>query len=106
MVLWAVKMINTAKEGGEKLSAEDLGALVRLFDDVVYGVLALRDENAAEGAGEGKKVIGGLMDMVLEDRARAKAEKDWTRSDAIRDHLKALGISVKDTKNGPEWTLE
>ncbi len=102
----AVKMINTAKEGGEKLSAADLEALVRLFDDIVYGVMALRDENSAEGSGEGKKVIGGLMDMVLEDRARAKAEKDWTRSDAIRDHLKALGITVKDTKNGPEWTLE
>ena len=46
------------------------------------------------------------MEMVLEDRAAAKAAKDWTRSDAIRDHLKALGINVKDGKNGAEWTIE
>ena len=46
------------------------------------------------------------MDMVLEQRAAAKAAKDWTTSDHIRDALKALGISVKDTKDGAEWTLE
>jgi len=44
--------------------------------------------------------------MVLEERAAAKAAKDWPRSDAIRDNLKALGITVKDTKNGAEWTID
>ena len=46
------------------------------------------------------------MDMVIEERAKAKAAKDWATSDSIRDHLKALGIAVKDTKDGVEWTLE
>ena len=36
---------------------------------------------------------------------KAKAEKDWTTSDHIRDALKALGIQVKDTKDGAEWTF-
>ncbi|MBQ1699933.1 MAG: cysteine--tRNA ligase, partial [Bacteroidales bacterium] len=83
----------------------DLETLLRLFDDIVFGVLGLRDE-ASAGAGADGKVVGGLMEMVLEERAQAKAAKDWPRSDSIRDHLKALGITVKDTKNGPEWTLE
>jgi cysteinyl-tRNA synthetase len=46
------------------------------------------------------------MDMVLEERAKAKAAKDWTTSDHIRDELKKLGISVKDGKDGAEWTIE
>ena len=101
----AVRIINAAKAGELVLSEGDLETLLRLFDDIVFGVLGLRDE-ASAGAGADGKVVGGLMEMVLEERAQAKAAKDWPRSDSIRDHLKALGITVKDTKNGPEWTLE
>ena len=100
----AVRLINSAKAGQVKLSKADLDTLVQLFDDIVFGVLGLKDEEAAE-AGSGK-VIGGLMDMVLAERAKAKANKDWAASDAIRDALKALGITVKDTKDGAEWTIE
>ena len=99
----AVRIINSAKEGKAKLAQADLQALLHLFDNVVFGVLGLKDE-AAEGTDQ--KVVAGLMDMVLEERAAAKAAKDWPKSDAIRDALGALGITVKDTKNGPEWTLE
>ncbi len=99
----AVKIINSAKAGQIKLSDGDLQTLCQLFDDVVFGVLGLKDEETgSEGA---RKVIDGLMDMVLEQRAAAKAAKDWTTSDHIRDSLKALGIQVKDTKDGVEWTL-
>ena len=100
----AVRIINSAKAGA-KFTGNDLQALLRLFDDIVFGVLGLRDESAAE-SGKGRDVVAGLMEMVLEDRAKAKAAKDWAASDAIRDHLKALGITVKDTKDGAEWTLE
>jgi cysteinyl-tRNA synthetase len=100
----AVKLINSAKDGSVKLSAGDIATLVQLFDDIVFGVLGLRDSEAGGGKAEG--VIAGLMDMVLESRAAAKAAKDWTTSDHIRDSLKKLGIVVKDTKDGAEWTLE
>ena len=100
----AVRLVNSAKAGQLKLSKGDLDTLVQLFDDIVFGVLGLRDEEAAGGAGT--KVIDGLMQMVLEQRAAAKAAKDWTTSDHIRDALAALGIRVKDTKDGAEWTLD
>ena len=99
----AVRLVNIAKEGKGALSKRDLEVLVRLFDDIVFGVLGLKDESASEG---GQKVVRGLMEMVLEQRAAAKAAKDWAASDAIRDRLKSLGITVKDTKSGAEWTLE
>ena len=103
-VFEAVRIINSAKAGELKLSRNDLSTLLTLFDNVVFGVMGLRDESAAESGD--KHVVDGLMDMVLDERAKAKAAKDWTTSDAIRDHLKALGITVKDTKDGSEWTIE
>lgn len=100
----AVRIINTAKAGTQKLGSGDMATLVQIFDDIVSGVLGLKDEEASDGASG--KVIDGLMNMVLEERAKAKAAKDWATSDSIRDALKALGITVKDTKDGAEWTLE
>ena len=100
----AVRIINSAKAGQVKLSKGDLDTLVQLFDDIVFGVLGLKDVEAT--AGSTAKVIDGLMQMVLEQRAAAKAARDWTTSDHIRDALAALGIRVKDTKDGAEWTLE
>ncbi len=100
----AVRIVNSAKAGTVKLGKGDIATLVQLFDDIVFGVLGLRDDEAAAG-GSGK-VVDGLMQMVLEQRAAAKAAKDWATSDHIRDSLKALGITVKDTKDGAEWTLD
>ena len=103
-VFEAVRLINSAKAGTVRLSKADVDTLVQIFDDIVFGVLGLVDEDAAEGASG--KVVDGLMQMVLEERAKAREAKDWTLSDHIRDSLKALGISVKDTKDGAEWSLE
>ena len=100
----AVKIINSAKAGQVNLGKEDIDTLCQLFDDIVFGVLGLKDEELSEGStGE---VIGGLMEMVLEQRAAAKAAKDWTTSDHIREKLTALGIKVKDTKDGVEWSID
>ena len=101
----AVRIINTAKDKNLTLDASDWQALVSLFDNVVYGVLGLRDEESSEN-GKAVKTIDGLVSMVLEQRKAAKAAKDWATSDRIRDDLKALGIQIKDTKDGTEWTLE
>ncbi len=99
----AVKLINTSKES-KSLSKDDLSVLLRLFDDIVYGVLGLSD---GQGGSDDKlnKTVSGLMDMVLAERKAAKEAKDWATSDRIRDSLNALGITVKDTKDGVEWSL-
>ena len=103
----AVKMINSAKEKKITLTKADLDTLVRLFDDVISGVLALRDEDSSDnGNAKTEKAMDGLMEMVLDSRRRAREEKDWAESDRIRDALKAIGITVKDTKDGAEWTLD
>ena len=95
----AVKLIN-----GGKLSAGDKAALARLFDEVVGGVLGLRDEEAG-ASGKAEKALEGVMDLVLEARKKAREEKNWAESDRIRDTLASFGIAVKDTKDGATWTI-
>ena len=60
----AVRIINTVKDKKLTLDAADYQALVDLFDNVVYGVLGLRDEEASEG-GKAIKTIDGLMQMEI-----------------------------------------
>ncbi|MCQ2184099.1 MAG: cysteine--tRNA ligase [Bacteroidales bacterium] len=96
----AVKIINTPDI---KLSKSDIETLVQLFDDIVFGVLGLRDEDAATSGDA--SLVNGLMDMILEGRKAAREAKNWAESDRIRDSLKALGIVVKDGKDGATWSV-
>ena len=96
----AVKLINA---GG--LSKADAAALRQLFDDVVGGVLGLKDEEAG-ASGKAEKALEGVMQLVLENRKKVREEKNWAESDRIRDLLASYGITVKDTKEGATWTLD
>jgi cysteinyl-tRNA synthetase len=49
--------------------------------------------------------VDGLMKMILEQRASAKARRDFAASDGIRDQLKEIGIEVKDGKEGATYTI-
>ncbi len=96
----AVKLINAGN-----LSDADKASLVALFEDIVGGVLGLKDEEAG-ASGKAEKALDGVMQLVLENRKKAREEKNWAESDRIRDALAACGISIKDTKDGATWTLE
>ena len=98
----AVKMVNNIKDKVVKVNAEDKAVLQHIFDDIVRDVLGLVEEQSDSAS---TKVIDGLMNMVIEARAAAKANRDWATSDKIRDELKAIGIQLKDTKDGCEWTM-
>ncbi len=61
------------------------------------GVLGLLQKKEEE-------VLPAEVAKLLEDRAKARSEKDWAASDAIRDQLRVLGYEVKDTKQGQQLT--
>jgi cysteinyl-tRNA synthetase len=42
---------------------------------------------------------------LLEQRSAARASRDWTTSDRLRDELAALGVAVEDTRDGQRWRL-
>jgi len=61
---------------------------------------------SAGRAGAGlRQVVEALVGVVLEQRAAARARKDFTAADAIRDQLVAAGVTVEDTATGPRWSL-
>ncbi|HEY5277776.1 MAG TPA: cysteine--tRNA ligase, partial [Coriobacteriia bacterium] len=71
----------------------------------VFGLRA--DDEAWAGGGDARlrPILDGVIAELLEQRQAARARKDFAASDAIRDRLTNLGISVEDTPSGPRWSL-
>jgi len=102
-----VPKVNSFKSGQlslDDITAETLAQLKQTFQEFIYDIFGLQDELAAGENGEGK-VLDGLMDLILDIRQQARAQKDWGTSDKIRDALKELEIQVKDGKEGAEWSI-
>ena len=97
------RIINTILDKKATVTAEDLEELKSVFHLFMYEVLGLKEESANNEARE--EAYGKVVDMLLEQRMKAKANKDWATSDKIRDELAALGFEVKDTKDGFTWRL-
>ena len=67
--------------------------------DPAWVTTAGADDEKLRGA------VDVLITALLEDRATARADKDWARADAIRDRIKAAGIEIEDTPSGPKWSI-
>jgi cyanophycinase-like exopeptidase len=60
---------------------------------------------ARDGARDPRDVVGPFVTALVELRARAREHRDWATSDLLRDRLAAAGVEVRDTPEGPEWSL-
>ena len=99
----AAKMVNNIVAGNNTINEADLKELKEVFHLFSFEVLGLKEE---KGSSDGREAAyGRVVDMLLEQRNRAKANKDWATSDMIRNELTALGFEIKDTKDGSEWRL-
>jgi len=99
----ATKMINNIVAGNDSINAADLEELKETFHLFCFDILGLKEE-ATSNAGR-EEAFGKVVDMLLEERAKAKANKDWATSDKIRNELTALGFEIKDGKDGCSWKL-
>lgn len=99
----AAKAINSLSDGKEKICADDLGKLKETFRTFCFDLLGLKEEAASNAARE--DAFGKAVEILLEERQEAKANKNWEKSDKIRNALTALGFEIKDGKNGSEWKL-
>ena len=98
----AVRHINLIREGKEKISSEDLELLRRAIHAFVFDILGL--ESRRSTAGESDK-LAGVIELLIEMRNEARANKDFSTSDKIRDELQALGIQLKDGKEGTSFSI-
>ena len=101
----ACKVINQANDGKMALSQADIDEIKSVFQTYLFDVLGIRDD-ATGGDSVNLEPYRQAVDLLLEMRRTAKANKDWATSDLIRDKLSEFGFEVKDTKDGFEWKVK
>jgi len=97
-----VKYINSINDKKETITEEDLNSLKTHYNYFVFEILGLKNEENSSDSSD----IEGVMDLVLNIRNNSKENKDWTTADLIRDELKKLNITIKDSKDGSVWSYE
>ena len=100
----ASRLINQVADKKATISAADLAELKEVFSVFLFDILGLQAQQGGDNSGR-EEAFGKVVDMLLEQRAIAKANKDWATSDKIRNELAALGFEIKDTKEGCTWKL-
>ncbi len=102
-----VPKVNGLKAGHlsfDDITAYTLDRMKSTFQVFIFDIFGLKDEELATGEGNG--AMDGLMQLIIDIRQNARANKDWDTSDKIRDTLGALKIQLKDGKEGTTWTKD
>jgi len=89
------KAINTARDNGA--TDDQLKSAQATFSELA-GVLGLKLEEK-QGSSEDDAKVNAL----IEERTQARKDKNWKRSDEIRDQLKEMGVTIEDSKDGTTW---
>ncbi|PIE86114.1 MAG: cysteine--tRNA ligase [Bacteroidia bacterium] len=98
-----IKLINSVNDGKEKLAQADIDALMEHYKSFVFEILGIQQPESSNAKQE---VLADLVDMILNLRLEAKANKDFKTADNIREQLTKLGFTIKDKKDGFEWELK
>lgn len=102
----------TVRTGNAALAREDheaarsAAASVRAMTDVLglTPLMALGEASGGQGDAE-HHALDQLVQGLLRERQEARAAKDWTRADAVRDRLAAAGVVVEDGPQGSAWSV-
>ena len=88
-------------------AGEDKKVIAKTAGEIrgVLSILGCDPKDAAFASGKSNDLaMDGLIKLALEQREAARARKDFTAADQIRDQIASLGITVEDTSNGPRWS--
>ena len=96
-----VKQINGLIASNKTLIEEDIKSLKKLFIDYVTHIMGIKLELDSSTSGE---IEDDLIQLAIDLRTNAKSQKDWGTSDLIREELSKLGVQLKDSKGGTEWS--
>jgi len=96
------RLINLVADKKDTITEADKQALKENFAIVFNDILGMKNEQADNSM----HIVDSLMQVILLLRKEARANKDWVKSDMIRDELAKAGIVIKDGKDGASWTME
>lgn len=97
----AVKFVNLLNEKKATISTKDLEEFKITLNAFVFDVLGLKNELQQDSSDK----LNGVIEMLITMRKDARDNKDWALSDKIRDELAALGIQLKDGKDGTTFSV-
>ena len=97
-----VRFVNLLKDGKETLNSDDLNNFAKAMQAFVFDVLGLEDEKVSDSNND---KLEGTVNMLIEMRKQARDNKNFALSDQIRDQLIALGIQLKDGKEGTTFSI-
>ncbi|CAM4139187.1 cysteine--tRNA ligase [Flavobacterium sinopsychrotolerans] len=97
-----VRFVNLLKDGKETLNTEDLNNFAKAMHAFVFDVLGLEDEKVSDNNND---KLEGTVNMLIEMRKQSRDNKNFALSDQIRDQLIALGIQLKDGKEGTTFSI-
>jgi cysteinyl-tRNA synthetase len=96
--------------GNQAITDKDIPTISKNADEIrgALEILGCDPFDAAFGSSGGSdlsKALDGVITLALAERVAARERKDFAASDAIRDGLAALGITIEDTAQGPRWSI-
>lgn len=97
----AVKFINQVKDGKASVTKNDLEFLTDKMNAFVFDILGLTNDAVSS---DNTNTLSDTVEVLIKLRAEARANKDFALSDKIRDELLAVGIQLKDGKDGTSFT--
>ena len=97
-----IRFINVVNDKRETLTAADIELLKTTLEAFLFDVLGIKNEKSSTNNTE---KLSGVVELLIEMRNEARANKNWSLSDEIRDKLLALGIQLKDGKEGTGFIL-
>lgn len=97
-----VRFVNLLKENTATLNKEDLRTFSELMHAFIFDVLGLENEKKLNGNSD---KLEGVVNMLIEMRNQARANKDFALSDQIRNQLSDMGIQLKDGKDGTAFSI-
>ena len=95
------RLVNLISDKKETITEADKAQLKENFEIIFNEILGMKSEQSDNTS----NIIEGLMSIIAEMRADARANKDWAKSDMIRDRLSEVGITIKDGKDGAKWEI-
>jgi cysteinyl-tRNA synthetase len=95
------RLVNLIYDKKETITEADKAQLKENFEIIFSEILGMKSEQSDNTS----NIIDGLMSIITEMRADARANKDWAKSDMIRDRLASVGITIKDGKEGAKWEI-
>ena len=101
----AARFINSVYAEKARINVQDLQELEAIFRLFLFDILGVQENEVTTSSTKNELAYQKVVDLLLEQRVKAKENKDWTTSDYIRDQLTELGFEIKDTRNGFEWKL-